>query len=56
MGSFVTGVILNSKEAVFERLLWRVCRGNIFLKREEIEEPLKDPATVPSLSPPPCLE
>uniref|UniRef100_G3PRS3 V-type proton ATPase subunit a n=1 Tax=Gasterosteus aculeatus aculeatus TaxID=481459 RepID=G3PRS3_GASAC len=29
----------------FERMLWRVCRGNVFLRKAEIEDPLEDPAT-----------
>ena len=30
----------------FERMLWRACRGNVFLKQAEIETPLEDPVTV----------
>jgi V-type H+-transporting ATPase subunit a len=26
-------------------MLWRICRGNVFLRQAEIEEPLEDPAT-----------
>uniref|UniRef100_A0A674NJW6 V-type proton ATPase subunit a n=1 Tax=Takifugu rubripes TaxID=31033 RepID=A0A674NJW6_TAKRU len=29
----------------FERMLWRVCRGNVFLRKAEIEDPLEDPTT-----------
>ena len=29
----------------FERVLWRACRGNVFLRQAEIEEPLEDPST-----------
>uniref|UniRef100_A0A9J8AZA1 V-type proton ATPase subunit a n=1 Tax=Cyprinus carpio carpio TaxID=630221 RepID=A0A9J8AZA1_CYPCA len=29
----------------FERMLWRVCRGNVFLRQTEIEDPLEDPTT-----------
>ena len=32
--------------AAFERLLWRACRGNVFVKMDEIEEELIDPRTV----------
>jgi V-type H+-transporting ATPase subunit a len=46
--SFVCGVIDRKKLAGFERLLWRACRGNIFVKWEEIDEPLIDPRTVGS--------
>ena len=34
----------------FERVLWRACRGNVFLRQAEIEDPLEDPSTVRSLS------
>lgn len=30
----------------FERMLWRISRGNVFLRRAELEESLEDPATV----------
>lgn len=30
----------------FERLLWRACRGNVFLRQAEIDNPLEDPTTV----------
>uniref|UniRef100_A0A8P4KKY9 V-type proton ATPase subunit a n=1 Tax=Dicentrarchus labrax TaxID=13489 RepID=A0A8P4KKY9_DICLA len=30
----------------FERMLWRVCRGNVFLRQADIEDPLEDPTTV----------
>jgi len=30
----------------FERMLWRVCRGNVFLKQAEIPDLIEDPATV----------
>ena len=43
---FVTGVIVREKLSVFERVLWRACRGNVFLRRAEIEEPLENPTTV----------
>uniref|UniRef100_A0A8P4K7Q4 V-type proton ATPase subunit a n=1 Tax=Dicentrarchus labrax TaxID=13489 RepID=A0A8P4K7Q4_DICLA len=29
----------------FERMLWRVCRGNVFLRQADIEDPLEDPTT-----------
>ena len=38
---FVTGVIAREKFSVFERMLWRVCRGNVYLKSAEIEESLE---------------
>jgi len=27
-------------------MLWRVCRGNVFLRQTEIVNPLEDPVTV----------
>ena len=43
---FVAGVISRERIPTFERMLWRVCRGNVFLKQADIEEPLEDPASV----------
>lgn len=40
---FVAGVILRKSLPSFERMLWRACRGNVFLKVAEIEDPLEDP-------------
>ncbi|XP_067928179.1 V-type proton ATPase 116 kDa subunit a 1-like [Watersipora subatra] len=42
---FVAGVILREKLPSFERMLWRVCRGNVFLKQTEIDVPLEDPVS-----------
>lgn len=42
---FVAGVILRERIHYFERMLWRVCRGNVFLKQAEIDTPLEDPVT-----------
>uniref|UniRef100_A0A7N5ZS03 V-type proton ATPase subunit a n=1 Tax=Anabas testudineus TaxID=64144 RepID=A0A7N5ZS03_ANATE len=42
---FVAGVIGRERIPTFERMLWRVCRGNVFLRQAEIEDPLEDPAT-----------
>lgn len=43
--SFVAGVIPREKINSFERLLWRMLRGNLYIKNTEIEEPIKDPET-----------
>ena len=40
---FVAGVILRDRLAAFERMLWRVCRGNVFLRQADIDQPLEDP-------------
>ena len=44
--TFVAGVISRERMPVFERVLWRACRGNVFLRQAEILEPLEDPTTV----------
>merc|ERR1719167_1081731 len=40
---FVAGVILWERLPAFEKMLWRACRGNVFLRQAEIEDPLEDP-------------
>merc|ERR1711971_992227 len=40
---FVAGVILRERLPAFEKMLWRACRGNVFLRQGEIEDPLEDP-------------
>ncbi|PAV57452.1 hypothetical protein WR25_17451 [Diploscapter pachys] len=35
---FVTGVIQRERLPAFEKLLWRVCRGNAFLKTADIDD------------------
>ncbi|XP_072176712.1 V-type proton ATPase 116 kDa subunit a 1-like [Diadema setosum] len=42
---FVAGVIQRERIAAFEQMLWRVCRGNVFLRQAEIDTPLEDPST-----------
>ncbi|XP_035902951.1 V-type proton ATPase 116 kDa subunit a1 isoform X2 [Anopheles stephensi] len=42
---FVAGVILRERLPAFERMLWRACRGNVFLRQAMIEDPLEDPST-----------
>ena len=42
---FVAGVILRERIPAFERMLWRACRGNVFLRQAEIETPLEDPTS-----------
>ena len=38
-------MIYRERVASFERLLWRACRGNVFVRYAEIEAPLEDPGT-----------
>lgn len=47
--SFVAGVIGRERIPTFERMLWRVCRGNVFLRQADIEDSLEDPTTVSAL-------
>ncbi|XP_058814156.1 V-type proton ATPase 116 kDa subunit a 1-like [Topomyia yanbarensis] len=42
---FVAGVIQREKVPGFERMLWRISRGNVFLRQAELERPLEDPST-----------
>ncbi|XP_072124115.1 V-type proton ATPase 116 kDa subunit a 4-like isoform X2 [Mobula birostris] len=42
---FIAGVIRRERMAAFERLLWRACRGNVYMKQSEMEVPLEDPST-----------
>lgn len=43
---FVAGVVKRERVPAFERMLWRISRGNVFLRQAEIEEPLEDPSSV----------
>ncbi|CAB3403407.1 unnamed protein product [Caenorhabditis bovis] len=42
---FVAGVIQRVRLPAFERLLWRACRGNVFLRTSEIDDVLSDTVT-----------
>ena len=35
--------IFRERLPAFERMLWRACRGNVFLRQAEIEDTLEDP-------------
>ena len=39
-------MILRERLPAFERMLWRACRGNVFLRQAEIDAALEDPITV----------
>jgi V-type H+-transporting ATPase subunit a len=43
---FVAGVIQRERVPGFERMLWRISRGNVFLRQSELDQPLEDPTTV----------
>uniref|UniRef100_A0A8C5ISG4 V-type proton ATPase subunit a n=1 Tax=Junco hyemalis TaxID=40217 RepID=A0A8C5ISG4_JUNHY len=40
-----SGVIKRERMIPFERLLWRACRGNIYLRYTEMDTPMEDPVT-----------
>ncbi|PAV72990.1 hypothetical protein WR25_23968 [Diploscapter pachys] len=42
---FVAGVIQRERLPAFEKLLWRACRGNVFLKTSDIDDVLNDTVT-----------
>ncbi|XP_058791163.1 V-type proton ATPase 116 kDa subunit a1 isoform X2 [Phymastichus coffea] len=42
---FVAGVINRERMPAFERMLWRISRGNVFLRQASLEKPLEDPNT-----------
>ncbi|PIK37604.1 hypothetical protein BSL78_25555 [Apostichopus japonicus] len=45
VGQFVAGAIERERLPAFEQMLWRVCRGNVYLRHAQIETQLKDPST-----------
>lgn len=42
---FIAGVIKRERVHAFERMLWRISRGNILVRQAEVEQLLEDPAT-----------
>lgn len=43
---FVAGIIDMERFYGFERMLWRVTHGNVFVKQANVDEPFKDPKNV----------
>jgi hypothetical protein len=43
---FITGTINRERLPAFERMLWRACRGNVYLKTAEVTTQLEEPGTV----------
>eukprot|EP00042_Codosiga_hollandica_P058016 m.869820 g.869820 ORF g.869820 m.869820 type:complete len:907 (+) comp59746_c0_seq3:100-2820(+) len=44
---FVAGVVLRSEFGYMERLLWRACHGNVYLRSSEIHDKIEIPADDP---------
>lgn len=42
---FVTGVIAKARMPVFERVLWRALRGNLYMNYAELDELVRDPSS-----------
>ncbi|CAN7940739.1 unnamed protein product, partial [Ixodes hexagonus] len=42
---FTAGVVPTAKFAAFERMLWRVCKGNVFVRHCRLDTPIEDPTT-----------
>ncbi|KAL7727759.1 hypothetical protein ACLKA6_008091 [Drosophila palustris] len=42
---FIAGVIRRERMFAFERMLWRISRGNVLVRSCDMEEPVKDPRT-----------
>lgn len=43
---YIVGVVPREKFSFFEKMLWRVSRGNVFLKRSDLEIPIKEKYSV----------
>ena len=43
---YVAGVIARERTEGFMRMLWFACRGNVFVKHADIDEPLGETGTV----------
>ncbi|XP_013931084.1 PREDICTED: V-type proton ATPase 116 kDa subunit a isoform 2-like, partial [Thamnophis sirtalis] len=42
---FISGLVHRAKVEAFEKMLWRVCRGNTIVSYSEVEDCLEDPDT-----------
>lgn len=44
--SVTAGVIPRARVAAFETMLWRISRGNVFIRLANLQDPVQDPVTV----------
>lgn len=42
---FITGLVPKEKSMAFEKILFRVTRGNVLLRQSFVEQPVVDPAS-----------
>lgn len=42
---FLAGLVPREKSMVFERILFRATRGNVFLRQATVEDPVTDPVS-----------
>lgn len=42
---FLTGLVPKEKSMAFEKILFRVTRGNVLLRQSFVEQPVVDPAS-----------
>ena len=43
--NIVAGVLDRARQVAFERMLWRVSKGNVFIRFSDIQEEMEDPRT-----------
>ncbi|KAG2460248.1 VPP4 ATPase, partial [Polypterus senegalus] len=43
--SFVAGVMNRERMVTFERLLWRACRGNVYIKQSDLDAEIENPVS-----------
>lgn len=48
---FLAGLVPREKSMVFERILFRATRGNVFLRQATVEDPVTDPVSGEKVNP-----
>jgi len=48
---FLAGLVPREKSMVFERILFRATRGNVFLRQSTVEDPVTDPVSGEKVNP-----